>query len=75
MKAIDFLIKLSSMGCRPCFDDKGRPDPGTNQLKRWLDSGAVTINGIRPKSVDYLEFPITELVFFSKNNKKRITMC
>ena len=35
---------------------------------------AVLINGTRPKPQDAINFPVTELVFFPKSQKLRVTM-
>lgn len=44
-----------------------------SDLRRLLDSGGILINGKKPKSVETVEFPVTELVFFPKS-RRRTTM-
>lgn len=44
-----------------------------SERKRWLENGAVLINGKKPKPFDKMELPIIELVFFP-NSKRKITM-
>ncbi len=44
--------------------------PSNSEVKRWLKNGAVIINGKKPKPNDEIEFPITELVYFSKGKRK-----
>lgn len=66
MTALDLLVMLKrEWKCCPrrglCKDD-GMPSNG--ELRRWLDGGAVIVNGQRPKSQDAIERPIVELVFF-----------
>lgn len=38
--------------------------PSKREARQWLDDGAVRINGKFPKAHEYVEFPITDLVFF-----------
>jgi hypothetical protein len=38
--------------------------PSRRELRQWLDDGAVRINGTFPKAHEYVEFPITDLVYF-----------
>ena len=47
--------------------------PSTQELKRWLNKGAVSINHKKPKPHDEIAFPVFELVFF-KNSHRRCTM-
>lgn len=46
----------------------------SSEKKRWLENGAVIINGKRCKPDDIVEFPISELVFFPNSEKRRCTM-
>lgn len=48
--------------------------PSDSEVRRWLDQSAVIINGKRPKAKDIVEWPITQLVFFPKSEKKRTTV-
>jgi hypothetical protein len=48
--------------------------PSNSDLFRWLNEGAVLINGAKPKAKDTIEFPIRELVFFPNNAKTRTTL-
>lgn len=47
--------------------------PSGSELRRWLDQGAVIINGKTPKAAEEVEFPIEQLVFFPKA-KRRTTV-
>lgn len=64
--ALDLLVQLKQeFSCCPrvgLLQADGMPSNG--QLMRWLDQGAVTINGKKAKSRDLLWLPVTELVFF-----------
>ncbi len=75
IKAIEFLksypylpVALKRGTGREIF---GRPS--NSELVRWLNDGAVVINGIKPKPNDFIEYPIKELVFFP-NGKRRTTL-
>lgn len=72
MRAFDLLRTLKALGCCPCFDDKGRPT-SNSQLLRWLQQGAVHINGARADEATVYD-EINSLVFFPNNPKKRITV-
>ncbi|WP_439624656.1 hypothetical protein [Gemmata sp.] len=39
--------------------------PSKRELRQWLDDGAVRINGKFPRAHESVEFPITDLVYFS----------
>lgn len=47
-------------------EDKNKRTISNKQIERWLDSGAIVINGQRPKAKDLIEFP--------KNKDRKITM-
>ena len=38
--------------------------PSKRELRQWLDDGAVRVNGKFSKAHEYVEFPITDLVYF-----------
>jgi hypothetical protein len=44
-----------------------------SEKRRWLQNKAVIINGERPGPDTMLDFPLGQLVFFPKGNR-RITM-
>lgn len=54
------------------MDSKGdMPVTASNgSIKRWLESGAVLINGKRPKPKDVIELPVWQLIFFPKGKKR-----
>ena len=42
-----------------------------SEVRRWIKSGSVLINGERPTDFDHvLTFPITELILFPKGKRK-----
>ena len=68
MTAFDFLKNLpylpsSKEGCKT-----GRPS--NSEIRRWLISHSVVINGIKPLPDDEVKMPITELIFFPKSPLK-----
>ena len=44
--------------------------PSNAEIKRWLYSYSVIINGLTPLPDDEIIFPITELIFFPKGKRK-----
>ena len=70
MKAIEFIKELPF---KPqSREGKGCGEPSNSELKRWLNTSSVVINGVCPKPGDEVSRPITELIFFPKGN--RVTM-
>ena len=47
--------------------------PSNSEIKRWLKSRSVIINGVTPLFDDEINFLVLELVFFP-NGKRRTTM-
>ena len=55
----------------PMMFNGDRPERMSNsELRRLLDSKGVIVNGKTPAANDSFEFPITELIFFSKSARK-----
>ena len=55
---------------RPWADDQNRHPVSNSQLRRWLDQRSVLMNGKRPTSTDFIEYPITQLVWFPGGKKQ-----
>lgn len=74
MKALDFLKQLRDKG--HCFPVKVPPgmQVSNKQLERWLNDGAVEINGVKPKAQDEISKPIESMVFFVSKPAKMITI-
>lgn len=71
MTAFDFVKSFPHL---PCDWNGNLPiKPSNSCIRRWLDSGAILINGVKPKSKDLIEFPVWQMIFFPKNPKKRCT--
>jgi 16S rRNA U516 pseudouridylate synthase RsuA-like enzyme len=45
-----------------------------SEKKRWLQNGAVLVNGKLAKLNDFIEFPVHSIVLFPKS-KGRVTLC
>lgn len=41
-----------------------------SEIRRWLESGSVEINGEYPKPEDIIIFPVKSLVFFQSSKRK-----
>lgn len=75
MTALQFLTHLrDDFKCGPNSDDQGRKPVSNSQYFRWLSSGAITFNGEKLGPRDEIKFPLNEVVFFPRNERKRITL-
>lgn len=66
MHTIDFLKwQRDEMFCCP-HTREGRlvGKPSNSELRRWLKNKSVRINQVFPRAEDFVEWPITDLVFF-----------
>ena len=68
------LELLNHIGVIPMSAEKPCTHPTKSELKRWLDQKSVRINNTTPKAFDEVEFPITDLCFFPKSNKRKCTV-
>lgn len=72
MTAFEYLCGLPIL---PHSAQEGvRGQPSRSEVKRWLRTGSVLLNGAFPQPSDEIEFPITSLVFFPKSPRRRTTM-
>lgn len=67
------LAVIKHIGVIPMSVERKCEHPSGLELRRWLDQGAVIINGKTPKAAEEVEFPIEQLVFFP-NAKRRTTV-
>ena len=72
MTALDYLKRWSKSHL-PKSVERGIKEPSNGDLRRWLNTRSVVINGKTPLAFEEIEFPITELVFFPKS-KRRTTL-
>ena len=69
MYAIDYLKSLPR-DWLPKSVERGIKPPSNGDLKRWLNMGAIVINGVRPKQWDEISLPIKELIFFPSGRRR-----
>lgn len=72
--ALDFLVYLRGQNISISSKTNVGKAATNSELRRWLNDGAIEINGKRPKADDIIKFPITSLVFFPKSNSNRRTI-
>lgn len=72
--AFEFLKYIKECGYYlPMSTERPCTEASNAEIKRWLKSSSVIINGKKPNVNDEIEFPITELVYFPKG-KRRTTV-
>lgn len=68
MPALEYLKDIDPL---PMTLHGNMPRRASNgDRRRWLQSGAVVINGERPGPDDLVELPVNSLVFFPKSKRK-----
>jgi hypothetical protein len=72
MTAWELLLRQKRSGIIPWSREK-HGVPTNSELRRWLDSRSVLINGKAPTAKEEITFPIVELVYFPKS-KSRVTI-
>lgn len=65
---------IKYLGVIPTSNENAPNPPSNSELRRWLDQKAVIINGKTPSSKEMVQWPITQLVFFPKSEKRRTTV-
>ena len=72
MRAIEFLVWLrDEVKCCPTSKEgSGLGIPSNAELRRWLKSRSVVVNGQKPRPADGIEWPIDELFFFPSGKLK-----
>ena len=75
ISALDLLKELrEKFFCGPNADDQGKRPVSNKQLQRWLEGGAVEVNGEKVKPFEEIILPIVSLRFFPKKKEKIITI-
>lgn len=76
MRALDFLVWVrDEMRCMPRSKEGPCLDlPSNGELRRWLKKGSVSVNNKTLTADASVEWPITNLVFFPKNDRMRCTI-
>lgn len=49
--------------------------PSNSEIRRWLMSRSVVINGMTPLPEEEITFPITELTFFPSGRRRCTMVC
>lgn len=76
MTTIAFLKLLrDEYHCVPCSKEGAKLDkPSNSELHRWCKKNGVLLNGVYAQPKDEVFFPVSELMFFPKNNKARCSV-
>jgi len=74
MKAIEYLKEINDIVYGFSSKDKPGTKASNSELRRWLERKSVRINGKFTNWDEEIEFPVTDLVLFPKNDKGRITI-
>lgn len=68
MKALDFICSIPHVPMQ--FNGTQPVTASNSEKRRWLQNHSVIINGTKPNWNDEIEFPIEQLVFFPKSNRR-----
>jgi hypothetical protein len=71
MRVLDFI---ASLGHAVPWSRERAGKPTRSEIRRWLDSGSVIMNGEKAKTHDEVSFPVNSLVFFPSSAKGRVTL-
>jgi S4 domain-containing protein len=67
MQAVDFIHQFG------IFSREGKIAPASrSEVRRWIDGGAVSVNGMHLRVNEPMNFPVHALVLFPKG--KRVTL-
>lgn len=66
MTAWEFLRNLHSVCKFQTREGKKVGTASSSELKRWIDNGALIINGEKVSSKEEMDFPMTSVVLFPK---------
>lgn len=72
MQALEFI--LSMRPAVPFSIEKACMEATNSEIRRWFKNKAIRINGMCPDWNDSVTFPVTDLVFFPKSDKRRTTL-
>lgn len=65
---------IKYLGVIPTSNENSPNPPSNSEIRRWLDQKSVIINGKKPSSKEMVQWPITQLIFFPKSEKRRTTV-
>lgn len=71
MNAFEYLKSFNHL---PMLLDGNKPKKATNSdIRRWIESKSIQINGVTITKETDIVFPVTSLVFFPRS-KNKVTM-
>lgn len=70
MLALQWLIPL----IHGIWNDEEKKSVSNSAVRRWIDQGALQVNGEKVLSKEVVDFPVFSVVLFPKSDKKRITI-
>jgi len=68
MTALDFICSLPHVPMQ--FNGEQAVVASNSEKRRWLQNRSILINGVKPDWNDEICFPVTELIFFPKSNRR-----
>jgi hypothetical protein len=68
MTALDFICSLPHVPMQ--FNGTQAVVASNSEKRRWLQNRSVIINGVKPNWNDEICFPVVELVFFPKSDRR-----
>lgn len=76
MRALPLLLRIHHFGAGGFWSVENPKKPASNsEIRRWMNNGAVHINGKEAKPDDWVDMDELEsLVLFPKSNKRRNTI-
>lgn len=72
MQALEFILSLRP--AVPFSIEKACQEATNSEVRRWFKNKAIRINQEFPNWDDDIKFPVTDLVFFPKSQKRRTTL-
>lgn len=68
MQALKFICSIPHVPMQ--FNGDKAVVASNSEKRRWLQNHSIIINGVKPNWNDEICFPVTELVFFPKSNRR-----
>ena len=68
MQALEFIRSIPHVPMQ--FNGNQAVLASNGEKRRWLQNHSIIINGEKPNWDDEVSFPITQLVFFPKSNRR-----
>lgn len=68
--AYEYLLILRNQFHIRLHSTEGKSLASNREIRQWFNDGAVIINGLKPKPMDKITFPINQLVLFPKGQRR-----